>query len=198
MSSSLSEAALVAVGAFASTNVDNLLVTSAQLAGARRDRVGRILTGQATAAAVTVAVAAGAAVVLFDVPTHWIGLLGFVPILLGLRGLFELRDPERRAVDPARRSAGGFIAAFLVTLGISGDNLAVYIPVFRVGDLSEGAVTVAVFAGMELVLCGVALALGRHPATLRVLDRLGVYAVPVLYVIIGVVVLLRAHTFGGP
>jgi hypothetical protein len=37
---------------------------------------------------------------------------------------------------------------------------------------------------------------GRHPATLRVLDRVGVYAAPVLYLVIGVVVLVRAGTFG--
>jgi cadmium resistance protein CadD (predicted permease) len=156
-----------------------------------------VLSGQASASAVAVAVAAAAAAVLFDVSTRWIGLLGFVPIALGLRGLIELRNPERRADPAPRRTAGGFVAAFLITLGISGDNLAVYIPVFRVGDVAGGAVTVGVFAVMELALCGLALVVGRHPSTLRVLDRLGAFAVPVLYLGIGVVVLLRADTFGG-
>jgi cadmium resistance protein CadD (predicted permease) len=196
MPSSPAAAAIVAVGAFASTNVDNLLVTSAQIAAARADRVRRILWGQATAAAIAVWVSAAAAAVLFDVPTRWVGLLGFVPLALGLRGLIELRHPERRVRDPARSKAGGFFTALLITLGLCGDNLAVYIPLFRVGDVVDGAVTFAVFAAMEVGLCWLAAFLGRSPAALRALDRMGVFAIPLLFMVIGVVVLLRAHTFG--
>jgi cadmium resistance protein CadD (predicted permease) len=82
-----------------------------------------------------------------------------------------------------------------VAVGTSGDNLAVYIPTLRHVGAAGKAVTMGVFVGLELVLCAVAVLVGRHPATLRTLDRLGAYAAPVLYLAIGVLVLVRSGTF---
>ena len=50
---------------------------------------------------------------------------------------------------------------------------------------------------LDLVLVVVAAWLGRHPATERVVARIGPTALPVLYVVIGVAVLLRAGTLTG-
>jgi cadmium resistance protein CadD (predicted permease) len=114
---------------------------------------------------------------------------------MGVRGLLALRHADRHSHD-ARKSAGGFITALVIGFGVSGDNLAVYIPIFRVGDVADGAVTVGVFAALELLLCILATKLGRSPTMLRALDRMGAYAIPVLYLAIGLLVLVRAHTFG--
>jgi cadmium resistance protein CadD (predicted permease) len=196
MSTGLGQTALVAAGAFASTNVDNLLICSAQVAAARRDRVRRIVWGQLTGSLAVAVLAVTVAAVLFDVPDRWIGLLGLVPIAFGVRDLLALRDPGRRAGRVTTSAGGGFFAALAVALGTSGDNLAVYIPVLRHVGVAGKAVTVGVFALLEALLCLVAVFAGRHPATLRAVDRIGVFAAPVLYLVIGVVVLVRAGTLG--
>ncbi len=194
MTSDLAAAAGVAAVAFCGTNVDNLLMAAAQVAAAKPHRVRRILIGQALSAVVVIGVSATTAAVLSAFSARWIGLLGLVPLALGIVGLFALRDPAVRSGDRDRPQAGGFFLALLIGLGASGDNLAVYIPLFRSGTTSDGVVTGAVLVALEAVLVLVALGAGRHPTTRRVLERVGAYAAPLLYVVIGVVIILRAGT----
>ncbi len=197
MTTGLAQTAVVAAAAFASTNVDNGLMAAAQVAAARRDRVRRIVWGQLTGSLAVALVALAVAVALFEVADRYIGLLGLVPIAYGVRDLVALRDPERRSGHWTRSAGGGFFAALAVAVGTSGDNLAVYIPTLRQVGAAGKAVTLGVFAALEVVLCLFAVLAGRHPATLRTLDRVGVFAAPLLYIAIGIVVLVRSGTLSG-
>lgn len=185
----------LAAGAFVSTNLDNGLVAVAMVAAAPPEKARRIASGQAFGFLVLVLAAAGTAVALFDVPTRAIGLLGLVPLALGIRGLLALRhgDAHERA---ARRAFGsGIIAAALVTLGAGGDNLAVYIPLFRATGTGGRLATALVFLVGETLLTLAILGAGRHPRARAVSARIGAVAAPLLYCAIGVLILLAAGTF---
>ncbi|HVT42256.1 MAG TPA: cadmium resistance transporter, partial [Acidimicrobiales bacterium] len=127
----------VAVAAFAGTNVDNCVVTTAMVAGAPMERAHRIAAGQVVGFCVLVAASAAAAIVLFEFSPAVVGLLGLVPLALGVRGLLGHWRRHRETANPsgdrggggllARRAVGrGFTAAALVTIAAGGDNLAVY------------------------------------------------------------------------
>jgi cadmium resistance protein CadD (predicted permease) len=180
--------------AFMSTNVDNFVLTTAQVAAARAERVRRIAFGAVAGFALLVGVSAVVASALGSIPTRWIGLLGLVPLVLGVRGLWALRRPEARSGTPRWPIAGGFITAALTTIGSGGDNLAVYIPLLRNGNLTGGLAIAGVLMALDLALVGVAIVAGRHPRTLGGLERAGAFATPVLYCVIGVVVLVRSGT----
>jgi cadmium resistance protein CadD (predicted permease) len=212
----------VAAAAFIGTNVDNCLVTTAMVAGAPVERAHRIAAGQVAGFVVIVAAAVAAAVVLFEFSTAVVGLLGLVPLAIGLRGLWALRRGAGRepgtAPPPAvaaartgrvtRRRGGGrgravdravgrsFTAAALVTIAAGGDNLAVYIPLFRVGGLTNVAAIAAVFVVGEAGLTALILWGGRHARARTVMGRVGHIAVPVLFCVLGVVVMVQAGTFG--
>ena len=183
----------VTTAAFASTNVDNGLATTAQLATAPPHRVRRIVSGQLTGFATIVVLSAGGAAVLTAFPLWTVGLLGLVPIALGVRGLVALR--QRRS-DAARPGAigGGFFAAAIVTISNGGDNLAVYIPLLRQGSPAAGALAVVWLLALDVGLCGLAVVVGRHPRTLAGLERAGAWVTPLVYCVIGVAVLVRAGT----
>ena len=184
----------LAAGAFLSTNIDNGLVTVAMVAAAPPAKARRIVSGQVLGFVVLVLGAAATAIALFDVPTRAIGLLGLVPLALGVRGLIELRhgDPHARA---AKRAFGsGIIAATLVTVGAGGDNLAVYIPLFRAADAQGRIVTALVFIAAEALLTMCILAAGRHPRARAITARAGAIAAPLLYCAIGVLILIAANT----
>jgi cadmium resistance protein CadD (predicted permease) len=187
---------VVGVGAlaFLSTNVDNFVLTTAQVTAARADRVRRIAVGSLVGFLTLIAMSAVVAQGLGTISTRWIGLLGLVPLVLGLRGLWALREAEARAGAPRWPVAAGAVTAALTTLGNGGDNLAVYIPLYRKADLAEGLVLTAVMIGLELVLLGAAVLAGRHRRALAALERAGAFATPVLYCVIGVVVLIRSGT----
>jgi cadmium resistance protein CadD (predicted permease) len=191
----------VAAVAFAGTNVDNTLVTMAMVAGAPLHRSRRIAAGQVAGFIVLVAVAAAGAIVLFEFSARVVGLLGLVPLAIGLRGLIGLRpgasaSGARRRKSASERAVGrSLTAAMLVTIGAGGDNLAVYIPLFRVGGATRLGVIAVVFALGEVAVTALVLAGGRHPRARNVLDRLGALAVPVLLCGIGVLVLATSGTF---
>ena len=86
-------------------------------------------------------------------------------------------------------------AAALVTIGAGGDNLAAYIPLFRVGGAANVGAIVAVFIVGEVVVTWTILIGGRHPKARSVMLRLGHLAVPILLCCIGVLVMVEAGTF---
>ena len=137
-----------------------------------------------------------------------VGLLGLVPLVIGVRGLVGLRS--RRAWKPEAGAAGGvplrsrpanravgrsLTAAALVTIGAGGDNLAAYIPLFRVGGFTNFAAIAVVFVIGEAVLTALVLTGGRHPKARGVMTGLGTVAVPVLLCAVGVLVMVQAGTF---
>jgi cadmium resistance protein CadD (predicted permease) len=207
----------VAAVAFVGTNIDNCVVTMTMVAGAPLDRAHRIAAGQVAGFAVLVAVAAAAAAVLFEFSAGVVGLLGLVPLAIGLRGLLGLwrkrsgsepdpaatgatgqgrRRRRKRAPTAADRAVGrSFTAGALVTIGAGGDNLASYIPLFRVGGAANLLAILAVFVLGEVLVTTIILAGGRHPRARAVMTRLGAVAVPVLLCCIGVLVMVESGTF---
>jgi cadmium resistance protein CadD (predicted permease) len=190
----------VAVAAFVGTNIDNCVVTMALVAGAPVERARRIAAGQVVGFAVIVAVAAAAASVLFEISPRVVGLLGLVPLAIGVHGLLGLRAAGGGAADRqskvVRRAVGrSFTAAMLVTIAAGGDNLAVYIPLFRVGGVANLGTLAVVFVAGEIGVTALVLAGGRHPKVRGVMTRFGAVAVPVLLCAVGVLVMVQARTF---
>ncbi len=209
----------VAVAAFVGTNVDNCVVTMAMVAGAPLERAHRIAAGQVFGFAALVVASVAAAAVLFEFSTAVVGLLGLVPLAIGVHGLVGLvrarpdadadaevdvepagaarrRWPWRGGTRGERRAVGrGFTAAALVTVAAGGDNLAVYIPLFRAGGATNVGAVLAVFVLGEILVTWVVLTGGRHPKARVMMLRLGHVAVPVLLCCIGVLVMVQAGTF---
>ena len=186
---------LQATGAFVGTNLDNLHALSGQLAATERSRHRRIIDGQVAATVVLLGISALAGVAFATIPGRLLGLLGLVPIGLGVRaGVLLVR---RRPDDRSMPAAAGLVTSFLVTLAIGADNVAVYLPVLATGTMVAAIACLLIWLLLDLVLVVVAAWLGRHPATERVVARIGPTALPVLYVVIGVAVLLRAGTLTG-
>jgi cadmium resistance protein CadD (predicted permease) len=200
----------IATAAFVGTNIDNCVVTMTMVAGAPLDRARRIASGQVAGFVVLVVLAAAAAAVLFEFSPKVVGLLGLVPLTIGVRGLIGLwpqpgneqvtpgvgARPGRRRRTAADRAVGrSFTAGALVTIGAGGDNLAAYIPLFRVGGASNLAAICLVFVLGEVLVTAVILGGGRHPKARSAMTRLGAVAVPVLLCAIGVLVMLEAGTF---
>ncbi len=94
----------VAAAAFVGTNVDNCVVTMTMVAGAPLERAHRIAGGQVFGFVVLVGVSAAAAAVLFEFSTAVVGLLGLVPLALGVRGLVGLAR-ARRGTEVAAAAA---------------------------------------------------------------------------------------------
>lgn len=192
MSTILASAA-TAAGAFAATNVDDFVVLTALFATVGRGGPtrGRIVAGQYLGIGALLVVSVAAAVVFLAVPERWFGLLGLVPIALGVRGLVSAgraRTPRTSQTKaPVAVPVRGVLGVAGVTVANGGDNLSVYIPLLHRGyTTAVVAVFAVVFAGLIAVWCVLAfLVSGRQPV-IALVEATGHWLVPALFIVIGV------------
>ena len=146
----LADAALAAI-LFASTDVDDLFILVALLADPRQ-RATQVVLGQYLGIAALVAASLAAALVALVLPPQYIGLLGLVPVGMGIHGLLELRGQRVQTGSAAPADPGrSALAVAAVTIANGGDNIGVYTPVFAVSTAAQVAVMAAVFALMTAV-----------------------------------------------
>ena len=189
----LATAILTGVVSFAATNVDDIFILMlffSQTGGAFRDR--HVVAGQYLGFAALVALSVLGSLGVLVVPGEWIGLLGLVPVFLGVRALVRLRttheDGEER--EPVEGSGTWGVAA--VTFANGGDNIGIYVPLFASVGYARVGVIVAVFFALVAVWCYAGYRLGSHPAVARKIDRYGHVVVPFVLVGLGVYILLES------
>ncbi|MFI9641538.1 cadmium resistance transporter [Micromonospora sp. NPDC051925] len=186
--------ASAAAAVFAATNLDDIVVLTVLFVAARgtgRPRPWQIVTGQYLGIAALVAAGVVVAAGLLVVPDPWTGLLGLLPIALGVRALLTSTDD---GAPPA--VVGGLLGVAGVTIANGADNIAVYVPVFRSLDPGTGLVYLLVFAALVAVWCGAAALLGGHPRVVRLVGRAGHWLVPAIFIAIGLVILIGSGVLG--
>jgi cadmium resistance protein CadD (predicted permease) len=182
-----------AAGIFAGTDVDDLVVLTVLFLTGRasgRPRAGQIWAGQYLGIAALVAVSGATALGLTLVPDRSIGLLGLIPLGIGVVGL--VRAVRRGGAGEDRPpTAGGVLGVAGITIANGADNIAVYTPLFRALGPGGSAVTIAVFAVLVAVWCLTASWLGAHRRVIAVVERYGHWLVPVVFIGLGLVILVR-------
>jgi cadmium resistance protein CadD (predicted permease) len=197
---------LIAIVAFASTNVDDLLLLSSLFIDADL-RAGSVVIGQFVGMSLLVLVSILAAHFMVSIPLAWVRMLGVFPLCLGILRLPTIfRTPLLKpATDPKETEFVGkeqvqvawvkseAALATLLTLANGGDNLSVYIPLFAV-QRTFVPLYVMVFGVMTGIWCF----FGYFLTNQRLLrDKLKWYAgmiVPWVLIALGLKVLFQASS----
>ncbi len=181
---------VVAGWLFVATNLDTLVVISAFCTD-NDYRIWEVFVGHYVSFCLGLTAAVGGAVLAAELFEDWTFLLGLVPLTLGLWGLFG-RPPEATIEDsPVVPNTAGRIGVVAVTgIGLSGENIAVYIPFFA--DLSSHELAVVV--GLYLIGAAVVFLVGLlavyRLATAGISERLDRWLVPSVLVVIGLYVIV--------
>ena len=192
----------LAVVVFASTNVDDIFLLAAFFADPQL-RARSVVLGQFLGIGALVVASAVAALASLVVPEGVPALLGVVPLVLGLRKLWELRRAGvgvesnegdlRGAQQRAEvRTHSQVLAVAAVTVANGGDNLGVYIPLFA-RDPSLVPVYAIVFALMTALWCFAGHRLVANPVMGRHVRRYGHIALPIVLIALGVWILTGAR-----
>ena len=186
-----------AVAMFAGTNIDDIVVLTVLFvasASQGRPRAWQIVAGQYAGLITLVAISVVAALGLVIVPEDWVGLLGLLPLSLGIWGLIQgLRsdgDGEPVVV------AAGTISVAAITIANGADNIAVYTPVFRTLGAPQTIVTIAVFLICVGLWCAAGRMLGTHKKVIDTLERVEHWLVPTVFIGLGVIILLESGVIG--
>lgn len=187
---------VTAGGVFAATNIDDIIVLTVLFLSARavgRPRVGAIWAGQYAGVAALIALSLVGALGLTIVPDDDVGLLGLIPLALGLRGLISAIRAHGDPEPPPPTVATGVTSVAAVTLANGADNIAVYTPMFRTIDTEQTAMTIAVFTVLIGIWCALGSWLGSHDRIIDGLRRYGHWIVPTVFIAIGTIIVLESE-----
>jgi cadmium resistance transport/sequestration family protein len=190
--------------AFTATNLDDIIILMllfSQVGTAFRRR--HIVAGQYLGFGALVLISLSGFFGSFLLPRPWIGLLGVLPMVIGLSQLLSVEDDDddsETAPLPASAAAGmGLLSpqtasVAAITMANGGDNVGVYMPMFASTDALGLGITLAIFFGLVGVWCGAAYRLTQVGAIAELLTRYGNYLVPFVLMGLGVLILIDSHT----
>jgi cadmium resistance protein CadD (predicted permease) len=184
-----------AIGVFAGTNVDDLIVLTVLFLSARATgqlRPWQIWAGQYTGLGALVAVSVVAALGLTIVPDDWVGLLGLVPFALGVKSLVAAIRARGDDEPPTPAVATSLASVAGVTIANGADNISVYTPLFRTIGFTNTLVTVAVFAVGIALWCLAGSWLGSHKKVIEAVQRFGHWIVPAVFMLIGTLIVIES------
>jgi cadmium resistance protein CadD (predicted permease) len=180
-----------AAGLFAITNIDGLIVLTAlfMASASGKPRPWQIVAGQYIGFSVMLLLSSLGAAGLVAVPDQWEGLVGLLPLALGIRGLVKARA-NGSGPSPWITTNLPSVAGVIVANGT--DNISVYTPLFSRLSIGAIAVTVAVFLALAAVWCCLAWLLGGNKKIVVGLGHVGDWLVPLVFIAIGAAILLRS------
>jgi len=182
----------VTVGAFISTNLDNLLLLATMYSRYYRHPwtvTAGYFVGMNLIAAITIAIGE-----LGDfIPLAYLGLLGVIPMMMGLLALWKLF--RRSQTDEVGSSYAGnsFLAIFLALITIQLSNGADTIITFSAlyadsSNPSDYIVAPTFFAMVGIFAC-LAYYSVKHPRLSHYLVRYGQYVTPFILIFVGFYIL---------
>ena len=187
---------VAAIGLFAATNIDDIVVlTVLFLASARGALPGwKVGAGQYLGFTGLVASSSLAAAGLTIVPDEWVGLLGLVPLAIGVYGLIRTlrRRGDDDGDDESSISAGGLLGVAGITIANGADNISLYTPVFRTNPVPDTIVTIIVFLVLVAVWCLVARFVGTSKAVTEALEKIEHWLVPAVFIGLGLYILIES------
>lgn len=189
-----------AVAAYVATSIDYVIILLILFSQTmKKGQLKSIVIGQYLGTAILVGVSLLAAYGLTLVPAHWVGLLGLIPIYLGIK-VWKREEEENDEEDLLSRLSSGesnrlFVTITVITLAAGGDNIGVYIPYFSTLNLSETVLMLVVFAIMTAVLCYLSYRLASVKSVSEAIEKWERWIVPVVFIGLGILIMLENGTF---
>jgi cadmium resistance protein CadD (predicted permease) len=182
------------IAAFAATNIDDIFVLM-MFFSALSIPPRHVILGQYLGIGLLVAISAVGSLISLVVPPTIIGLMGVLPIAIGIKKLLEVRKKEKDEVSKKalQSSYMSFFAVAAITFANGGDNIGVYTPLFATNSgISEIVTLSAVFMTMMAVWCASAYFLVNHPLIASRIRQIGHIILPFILIGLGVFILAEA------
>lgn len=191
---------LTALGVYISTSIDYLFILL--IIFAQRDNPSKkahIYAGQYLGTGILVASSLFAAFVVRFIPEESIiGLLGLVPIFIGIRfALIGEEDADEEDIVEKmnqRHSSRLFWTVSLLTIASGGDNLGIYIPYFSTLSWSEIIIAMIVFALGIIGLVEVSRSLSQVPGVSETIESYEKIIIPLVFIALGMYIMIENGT----
>jgi cadmium resistance protein CadD (predicted permease) len=206
---------IIGIGAtaFVATNIDDIVVLIVFFSSLTLP-VRNIVIGQFLGIGSLIAISALGSLLALVVPSYIIGLMGLLPIAIGVKELLELRNKKYRLEEEEEEISKlkslqqskkrghyhhryfSFLSVAAVTISNGGDNIGIYTPLFATyNSSSEVATLISVFMAMTAIWCTMGYYLVRHPLFEKRLRLFGRVALPFVLIGLGIYIMTEAFLF---
>jgi cadmium resistance protein CadD (predicted permease) len=146
-------------------------------------------------------------------PEAWVGLLGILPILIGISHLMN-REEEENTVQAVSVNFGSSVKpkrqrkslittlkdpqtyrVSAVTIANGGNNIGIYVPLFASSNFPSLAVILCVCYLAIGVWCFVSYNLTRNPVMASVMTRYGKKVFPFVLIYLGLSIMIKSGTY---
>lgn len=189
--------------AFVATNIDDLVILLLFFAQVNATfRRWHVVVGQYLGFGALVAASLPGFFGSFILPDRSIGLLGLIPVAIGLSRLLNQDSEESQVEEEITQSEPSSLASFIspqtytvaaITVANGSDNIGIYVPLFASSNLLTLSVIIGVFFLLVGVWCYAAYKLTSQNAIAHLLTEYGNTVVPFVLIGLGVFIVLDSH-----
>ncbi|NMG22650.1 cadmium resistance transporter [Brasilonema bromeliae] len=187
--------------AFTATNIDDIVILLVFFSQVNSTFTRRhIIVGQYLGFTALVIASVPGLFGGFILSPNWIGLLGLIPIAIGISSLVNPEEDSEEAAE-TEQSEDSTFANFLspqtysvaaVTIANGSDNISVYVPLFASSDFGSFLVILVVFFLLIGVWCYTAYKLTNQQGIAEILTQYGNYLVPFVLMGLGAFIVLKS------
>jgi cadmium resistance transport/sequestration family protein len=191
------------IAAFIATNLDDVVVLMVFFTQINANfRVWQVVIGQYLGFGVLLLLSLPGYFGGKLVEPQWIGLLGLVPLGIGIKLLFDQDDEDQDSsvqtvVNPRLQKLLIFLPPQIlqvaaVTVANGGDNIGIYVPLFASKNLLGLLEIIGTFLLMVAVWCWIAWRLVKQPAIGQLFSKYGDRFVPWVFIALGCYILFES------
>ncbi|WP_102028678.1 CadD family cadmium resistance transporter [Salirhabdus sp. Marseille-P4669] len=189
---------ITAIVTFLATSIDELFVLTILFTQAKdKYSINQIYIGQILGMLILLVLTTFTVFGIQVISMKWIGLLGFIPIFIGLRMWIvgEDDDDEDEVIEKAYRYNSLLLSVAFIAIAGGAEELAIYIPYFSTLTSFEYIVVFLLFLIFVPIWCTICRKLSRIKAMEDTLEKYERVLAPIVFIGLGIYVLMENHTW---
>ena len=191
---------LSAITTFVATAIDELVVLTIIFAVIKdKDDIKKVYLGQQLGMLVILGISLLAVFGITLLPRSYIGLLGLIPIVQGLR-IFIIGDDDDDDYDKNDiiKKIGRFgnltLSVSIIAIAGAAEELVIYIPYFSSLNNYNLWLTILIFNLLVPVWVSICRRLASHKNIQEIIEKYERFLIPIVLIVIGVFVLVENNT----
>jgi len=186
----------IGVSAFVATNIDDIFVLMLFFS-ASNFHSGQVVVGQYLGIGLLIVIGSLGSLLASVIPQYIIGLLGLVPISIGIIRLVQMRKHDnsvsKQSNQVSKWSHLPILTVATVTFSNGGDNIGIYTPLFaKYSSAGEVFFISIIFMIMTGFWCLAAYYLVRHPMVASRIRKTGRIVSPCVLIGLGIFILVTS------
>ena len=186
------ETLIVTIAAFIATNIDDVIVFAVlSLENCSKTGFRQMATGRYIGTFLLLIISMIGVFGVSLLPDQLIGLLGLLPIGLGIKSYYDYHHDEPEQNDSAVHQADMTMNYTLLTIANGADNIGVYIPLFSDFSIADALTAAFVFALMTALFCIAVKKIAELPYMQAKIKKYQAVIVPSVLIILGLIIMGR-------